>query len=457
MNPAERESAALATAVPQLFMLLRYDDLHLAPSRHALASVDEVRFGRGEKYAVERRVDGQVRRLDVSIPDSRMSRIHAQLRRTPEGWRLNDSGSSHGSRLDGARVQTALLRDGAYFELGHTMFRFRTAVPTPAAAASDLTADELANRPPILRTLLPELGLSFERLVRAARSEQSISLIGHAGTGRECFARAAHEFSGRSGAFVILRCAAVPVGLVESILYGHVAGAFPGATDDALGSLRAAEGGTLFLDDAGTASPELQAALVRALVARKVVPVGGSRAIPFDVRLVSASLAPLLELSERARFHGELVAQLAGFSFEPLPLTERIEDLGLMTTLLAPELEQRAGATVTLHPAVARRLFAHPWSGGVRELRHALVDAAALADSHRIELPHLASSLGTHSRARAAASSAGPAGFTLEDQLIELFREHRGNVSRVARALGKARVQIQRWMKRYRIDPAKFR
>jgi transcriptional regulator of acetoin/glycerol metabolism len=128
-----------------------------------------------------------------------------------------------------------------------------------------------------------------------------------------------------------------------------------------------------------------------------------------------------------------------------------------MTTLLAPELEKQSGATVTLHPDAARRLFAHPWSGGVRELRRALVHAAALADSHCIESPHLASSLGPRSRALGVTSSAGPGGQTLEHQLIELFREHRGNVSQVARVMGKARVQIQRWMKRYRIDRSKFR
>jgi len=421
-------------------MVLRCDDLRVAPARHALTAVDEVRFGRGEQYAAERRIDGQVRRLDVSVPDGSMSRVHAQLRRTPEGWRLNDSGSSSGLRLDGARVQTALLRDGAFFELGQTIFRLRTSLPTPSAAASDLTADQLENRPPILRTLLPELGLAFERLVRAARSSQPIQLI--VDSGRECFARAAHQFSGRSGAFVVLRCGSVSAALAESTLYGHVAGAFPGASQDEPGLLRAAEGGTLFLDEPGSAPAQLQAALARALQAREVRPVGATRAIPLDVRIVSASSA--------------LLPSEHGYSFRTVPLNERIEDLGLLTTLLAPELEKTSGAPVTLQPDAVRRLFTHRWSGDLRELRRALVNAAALADSHRIELQHLVSALGTRSRGPAA-ESGGDVGQTLEHQLLDLFREHQGNVSQVARAMGKARVQVQRWMKRYSIDATKFR
>jgi transcriptional regulator of acetoin/glycerol metabolism len=441
MNPDERDDPAPSAPEPQLFMVLRCDDLRVAPARHALASVDEVRFGRGEQYAVERRIDGHVRRLDVSVPDRSMSRVHAQLRRTPDGWRLNDSGSSNGLRLDGTRVQTALLRDGALFELGHTIFRLRTSLPTPSAAASDLTADQLDDRPPILRTLLPELGLAFERLERAARSSQPIQLMVDAGSGRECFARAAHQFSGRSGAFVMLRCGSVPAGLAESTLYGHVAGAFPGASQDEPGLLRAAEGGTLFLDEPGRAPAQLQAALARALQAREVRPVGATRAIPIDVRIVSAS--PALLPSER------------GYSFRTVPLTERIEDLGLLTALFAPELEKTVGAPVTLHPDAVRRLFTHRWSGELRELRHALVNAAALTDSHCIESQHLASALGTRSHGPAA--SGENAGQTLEHQLRELFREHQGNVSQVARVMGKARVQVQRWMKRYSIDPAQFR
>ena len=447
----ERDEAPVCLPAPQLFAVLRCDDLSAPPSRHSLAHVDEVLLGRGDEYAAERRVEGGVRRLELQLPDRRMSRNHARLRRSAQGWQFADLGSSNGSRVDGERSQAALLADGAFFELGHTVFRLRSALPTPAQAEGDLRADLLGDRPFALRSLLPELSLLLDRLGRVARSSVSTLVLGETGTGKEWLARALHELSGRNGAFVALNCGALPASLLESLLFGHVRGAFSGATRDEPGYVRAAHGGTLFLDEVGDLPALSQTALLRVLQEREVVPVGATRAIPVDLRVVAATHAPLFEQAEQGTFRNDLFARLSGYSFRAAALRERCEDLGLILNALAPELERETGASITLHPDAARQLLAYHWPRNIRELRQALQSAAVLADKHHIRPEHLPQLLQRKAEAPAAEDP------ELEEQLVQMFREHHGNVTQVAKAMGKARVQVQRWMKRFGIDPAKFR
>jgi hypothetical protein len=446
----ERREGPVCLPVPQLFAVLRCDDLRASPSRHSLAHVDEVLLGRGDEYAAERRVDDGVRRLELRLPDRRMSRNHARLRRSAQGWQFSDLGSSNGSRIEGERSREAKLADGAFFELGHSVFRLREALPTPADASGDLRGDALADRPFALRSLLPELLLGLERLSRVARSSVSTLLLGETGTGKEWLARALHELSGRSGAFVALNCGALPASLLESLLFGHVRGAFSGAMRDEPGYVRAADGGTLFLDEIGDLPPLSQTALLRVLQEREVVPVGATRAIAVDLRVVAATHAALFERAEQGSFRNDLFARLSGYSFQAIPLRDRIEDLGLILNALAPELEREAGAPLTLHPDAARQLLAYHWPRNIRELQQALQSAAVLAEDRHIRPEHLPQVL----QPRAATPSEE---IELEQRLLQLFHDHQGNVTQVAKAMGKARVQVQRWMKRFGIDPTNFR
>src|SRR5262245_11880161 len=139
------DSGSAPESVPaaQLFAVLRCDDLSAPPSRHSLAHIDEVLLARGDDYAVERRVQDGVRQLGRRVPDRRRSRSNARRRRGSDGWQLEDLGSSNGSPADGTRTSAATLADGTWFELGHTLFRLRARLPTPATASGDLRADEL--------------------------------------------------------------------------------------------------------------------------------------------------------------------------------------------------------------------------------------------------------------------------------------------------------------------------
>jgi DNA-binding NtrC family response regulator len=442
-----------------LFVVLRCDNLRAPTSRHVLSNVDEVWLGRGDPGNAQRNIVDGTRRLELSLDDRRMSRQHARLQRTAQGWQLNDLRSSNGSRVDGVPTTTTLLHDGAWIELGQTFLRFRAELPTPATASGDLRSDTLSDAPVALQTLLPELALAFDQLARVARSTVPVMILGETGSGKELLARAVHVLAGRPGPFVALNCGGLPDSLLEAQLFGHVRGAFSGATRDELGYVRAADRGSLFLDEVGDLPGPSQTALLRVLQESEVVPIGATRPIPVDLRVLSATHAPLLELTEQGGFRNDLFARLSGFAFRAPALRERMEDFGLLIAALLPDLEQ-AGGPICLQPEAARVLLSHAWPRNVRELRQCLAAAAVLAPAHNIEVAHLASTLTQRAPTKpSAAPRVDPVDpdQQLQRELLARFAEHRGNVTQVARAMGKARVQVQRWMKRFGIDPSQFR
>jgi transcriptional regulator with PAS, ATPase and Fis domain len=296
-------------------------------------------------------------------------------------------------------------------------------------------------------------------LERVARSLVPIVLLGETGTGKELLARAIHELSQRSGAFVAINCGALPESLLESQQFGHVRGAFSGATRDQPGYARTADRGTFFLDEIGDMPASSQTALLRVLQEGEVVPVGSTRPLRVDLRVLAATHAPLFERAQNGEFRNDLFARLSGFVFHVTALRDRREDLGLLMQALLPELERAARTPspdpIRLQPEVMRAVWQHGWPRNIRELQQALSAAVVLSESGVIGLEHLPARASLEVAQRAAAASGEER--ELEQQLRLRFAEHRGNVTQVAKAMGKARVQVQRWMKRFGIDPSHFR
>jgi DNA-binding NtrC family response regulator len=451
--------------VPYLFVTLNAERPRLPSSRHALAGVEEVTLGRGSARDCLRRGA----RLELRFADRWMSTEHARLRRDGAAWHLEDRGSKNGLFVNGASTREAWLNDADVVELGHTFLVFRAAQP-PLDGAPDFT---LVGPPPPLASLSPSLVDAFARLERVAPAALPVLVLGETGTGKELVARAVHERSGRAGPFLAVNCGALPKTLIESELFGFKKGAFSGANEDRAGVIRAAEGGTLFLDEIGELPPAAQAALLRVLQEREVLPIGATRAVAVDVRVVAATHRDLEAEAERGEFRADLLARLAGYVARLLPLRERREDLGLLVGALL----DRAGAAgdASFAHLAARALFSRRWSRNVRELERSLAAAVLLTAGQRpIEMDDLFTAReperpragdtppgsATPSEPRAVTPpSDAPKGRDerRRAQLLALVAEHAGNLAQVARAMGKAREQVSRWCKKYGIDPDHYR
>ena len=428
-----------APAVPQLVVALACDRPQAPSSRHLLDGLDEIVLGRGERM-VHR--DG--RRLVLRLPDPRMSSDHGRLVRERGAWVIDDPRSKNGVVVNGAPTRKAVLGDGDVVELGHTFCLFRVAPAAPGPA--DLEAGD--GDDPALVTFNGELAVALARLVRVAATDVPVVITGDTGTGKELVARAVHRGSGRRGPFVAINCGALPETLVEAELFGARKGAFSGATHDRPGLVRAADHGTLFLDEIAELRPPSQAALLRVLQEREVLPLGDTAPVPVDVRVVAASHRRLEQQVADGEFRDDLYARLNGYAIELPPLRGRREDLGLLVRAL---LARRPGGDrATLAPAAARLLFAYPWPHNVRELEKTIASALALAPDRPIgpdDLP------GAVRRGAVTPPIATPDDDdALRARLVALLAEHQGNVAAVARAMGKERMQIHRWAKRLGID-----
>jgi len=450
LSYAEAAGGADRTFVsPYLVVALECERPLAAPVRLSLGEVDLCAIGRGEERTWTRESGAGESALRLALPDGWMSTRHATVRRGDAGWMVRDEGSKNGTFLNGAAVGEATLADGDLIEAGSTCFLFRDRARRDPREPADLVAGTA--RHPALATLNPELARELAALVPLASASVPIVLAGATGTGKELTARAVHDLSGRPGAFVAVNCGALPEGLIEGELFGARRGAYSGATEDRPGLVRAAHRGTLFLDEIAELPPGSQVKLLRVLQEEEVLPLGATAPVAVDLRVVAASHASLPALVDAGRFRADLYARLAGATLALPALCERREDIGLLVAAVIRRALGEEAHAVRLEREAARALFLHRWPLNVRELEQALRAALALAGpERRIGLGHLPPS----TREGGGAPGGDPA---LRDQLLKLLAEHGGNISAVARAMGKARVQVRRWCRRFGVDPDAFR
>ncbi len=227
----------------------------------------------------------------------------------------------------------------------------------------------------------------LDTLRKAAATSVPVLVLGETGTGKELVARALHaESPRRDRPFLAVNCSAIPAGLLESELFGHVRGAFTGADRDRTGLFGAAEGGTLLLDEIGDLPLELQPKLLRVLQEGEVRRVGDSRAQPVDVRVVAATAVDLRQAVAQGRFREDLFYRLAVVTLELPPLRRRPEDLLPLVEALLPRLAARFGRPVpTLTAAALQALERHPWPGNVRELVNVLEKTLVLCREETVD------------------------------------------------------------------------
>ncbi|MDE1928300.1 MAG: sigma-54-dependent Fis family transcriptional regulator [Burkholderiales bacterium] len=324
----------------------------------------------------------------------------------------------------------------------------------------------------------------FERIVRApgspldgvcavaeriARHDLSVLLLGESGTGKELMARAIHYASPRAGGtFAVENCAAIPDTLLESELFGHKRGAFTGAVDDHVGLFQRAEGGTVFLDEIGETSPSFQVKLLRVLQERELRPVGSTRSIPIDVRVIAATHRDLEDDVRAGRFREDLYYRIAGVTLTLPPLRERPGDIVPIAEHVLADVCRELGLPPPAFDDDTRALLlGYPWRGNIRELRNEIGRAVALGDGGVVRADAFSPRLlqGRTGEALAGMSAAQglaalPASGTLQERLDaveamvlrEVMLRRRWNKTRAAAELGLSRVGLRAKLLRFGIE-----
>jgi DNA-binding NtrC family response regulator len=434
---------------PRLLVICECGRLTAPAMRVSLGNLHEITVGRDSR----RRLTRHGKTATIAMPDHEISRKHLVVRRQPAGWEVADLASKNGILVNGEPTALTTLTDGDVIEAGGTLLMFRE-----DAGAAEIDDDrdlaEETSSPPAFRTVNAELEHRLDQLTKIAVAGVAVLIRGETGTGKELIARAIHDVSGRRGPFVPINCGALPRNLIESELFGHRRGAFSGATEEREGLVRRANGGTLFLDEIAELPEESQVALLRVLQEGEVRPIGASDATKVDIRVIAATHQDIPARIADGRFRQDLYARLAGFEMVLPALRDRREDLGTLIAALLPRLTPRP-ERITLHRTAARALVRYPWPLNIRELEQALRAAVALTDTGEIRFEHLSEAIRTY--APPSVANMRPEDRVLRERVVELLREHAGNVTAVGRAMGKAPIQIRRWCRRMQIELSQFR
>ena len=294
-----------------------------------------------------------------------------------------------------------------------------------------------------------------ERVAQLAGSDVTVLISGETGVGKELVANLLHlNGSGKAGPFVVVGCSTIPTSLAESELFGHVKSAFSGAVSAHLGLVRAAHEGTLFLDDVGSLSLDLQAKLLRVLQQRSVRPIGGTQELPTNFRLLASTTVPLQELVKQGVFREDLYYRLAVVEIAMPALRDREHDALMLAESFLKEASLRLNKTVrSLSTAAARALLAYRWPGNVRELKNAIDYAVTVASFDHLSESDLPEAIQARRSYSGEARADDPRWSAVERQHIEaVLRSVDGNRARAARLLGIDRRTLHRKLDRLAID-----
>ncbi|MCW2249052.1 transcriptional regulator of acetoin/glycerol metabolism [Azospirillum fermentarium] len=337
---------------------------------------------------------------------------------------------------------------------------FAQAMPPPAITVPRPRGTDEQRLPKPLQAISggdPALHGVLSRAAKLVNTQMSLLIHGETGTGKEHLAKALHRSSVRAGKpFIAVNCAALPEALIESELFGYEPGSFTGATARGKkGLILEADGGTLFLDEIGDMPLSSQTRLLRVLAEREVTPIGRTKAVSVDIRVIAATHRDLVDLVKAGRFRDDLYFRLNGAVFTVPPLRQR-GDLDWLINRLLAERAGRDGISYTLAAPALAALRAHSWPGNVRELVNALDYACAVSTDGMIELadiPEPVQRTGVFDAWPAGATALVPDHADPPAHLRDLLRRLHWNVSAVAREMGVDRSTVHRQMRRFGIVP----
>lgn len=301
----------------------------------------------------------------------------------------------------------------------------------------------------------PKIKKVLDLVGKVAKTEATVLILGESGTGKELIARAIHEQSTRRhGAFIAINCGALPEGLLESELFGHIKGSFTGADRNKRGLFEEACEGTLFLDEISETTPALQVKLLRALQEGEIRRVGDNHPIKVSGRLVTATNKDLAKLIAAGKFREDLYYRLKVFPIELPPLRERKEDIVPLCEYFLHKAHKKInGKAHRFSPAAAQSLTAYPWPGNVRELEHAIERMLILSSNAEISIEDIPADI------RSASLNESPMNATQPESLNSLEKRHifatldfhSGNQEKAAATLGITRAALSRKLKSWKM------
>lgn len=382
---------------------------------------------------------------DLITPDRSVSRRHCSVQLLPDGVLVRDFGSKNGTLIRGVLIREALLPLNEEAVIGHSSFEIAQSGQETTVALSDgASFGGVLGASVIMRSV-------FAKLQAAAKTDETVLLLGETGTGKGSLACAIHDQSPRrAGPFVTLDCGAVPADLMEDELFGHVKGAFTGATADRPGLLLTANGGTMFLDEVGELPTALQTKLLRVMDTREFWPLGGKQTMRVDVRFIGATHRNLKTRMASSEFRADLYFRLAVLEVHVPPLRERRSDVLLLIQHFSGELDPPRKLS-DWPPHVLELLQSYAWPGNVRELKNAVVRFAILPDMAAAGMPGTGAAAPDASWLDLPLKSARQEAITDFERryLLHKLSENAGNVTAAAKAMGVSRQLVHRMLARY--------
>jgi DNA-binding NtrC family response regulator len=441
----------------------RFDRIELAQCRLVVIDGPDV----GRQMTVDKPIVriGSNEKNDLVLLDNTVSRFHCEIRRVRDEYLFIDRQSTNGCYLGDLRLVEGYLYPNCELLIGNCLVRFEPLVESIEIVP--IKADQYGELIGSAEKMRKVYGL----LDKVAPSELSVVIQGQTGTGKELVSRAIHQFSRRKdGPLVIFDCSAFPESLLESELFGHEKGAFSGAIRTHRGVFERAEGGTIFFDELGEMSVNLQPKFLRALESGEIRRVGGERTIKIDARVVSATNRNLLSMVEEGTFRQDLYYRLAKVTLNLPPLRERIEDLPTLCEHFIEQLKRRGNVPIHVlgfGPEALLTMSRYDWPGNIRELKNVVERAAAFCEGDLIQpedLPgDICARLGMDASNKMSQSPSVTPGLGLKeakelmvsnferDYLVGLLKQYNMNISRVAREAGIDRRHVYRLMKKYEI------
>ena len=393
---------------------------------------------------------------DLALADSTISKRHCEISVDGNGYLIRDLESTNGTRVHGVRITSAYLAPGAEIQIGKTRLVF-----CPLSESNDIPLSRNENFGAMLGRSMAMRRI-FYLAETYAPTDATIMISGETGTGKEILAEEIHRHSlRRDKPFIVIDCAAMARDLIESELFGHVRGAFTSANADREGAFELADGGTVFLDEIGDLSPELQPKLLRVLEKREIRRVGENRIRKIDVRILCATNRKLPTEVNEGRFREDLYYRLSVVQMELPPLRQRRDDVPLLVKKFLLDLHgPSAMETVADFDRTMNILKRHDWPGNVRELRN-LIEAAFYSAQRPIDLSTFLSFGRLHANHKSEPDVSVHADKPFKNAKIEmienfektylqdLLARNHANIAQSAREAGIERSYLQRLLKKH--------